>query len=464
MLQVIPSPDNKLLTLGLNKLIIWDLATGKEVRHYQSSQNWTGPVAVSPDGKTLALGGEDIRLQELVTGREIIRLNTAGRAKAMTFSPDGKWLVTNDGEIYAVPSGKIHRRIATMGLPPVAFSPDGRFFASAGTQIWDPVAGKLIHRIKDYSQESLLFTPDSKSLLLGQHEVRIYDTKTGKMRSNIKTSSTCPLALAPDGRLLAGAKDADVVLWNLASGEEVLRLKGHGARVLSVAFGLDGKTLFSGSGDTTCLVWDLPALDLPVGERPFAALPAEQALARLRIGEQKILVEALDHPAPEVRSQAVWKMAILAAKDGSATSSVLRDHFAADRLDALTLNERELVCAGCGVNEPDRGSCVKNLQVTFVVYLGADKDLIGITVYGHQDQFLLEIDLRQLLLTAIHLPELGPGILVGDMALLGGFLPKLDIHLSVPGFLRLDWFWFFLSPGQAEACRQRQTEDDCYRQ
>jgi hypothetical protein len=31
----------------------------------------------------------------------------------------------------------------------------------------------------------------------------------------------------------------------------------------------------------------------------------------------EILVEALDHPAPEVRSQAVWKMAILAAKDGT---------------------------------------------------------------------------------------------------------------------------------------------------
>ena len=324
VLQVIPSPDNKLLTLGLNKLIIWDLATGKEVRHYQSSQNWTGPVAVSPDGKTLALGGEDIRLQELVTGREIIRLNTAGRAKAMTFSPDGKWLVTNDGEIYAVPSGKIHRRIATMGLPPVAFSPDGRFFASAGTQLWDPVAGKLIHHIKDNSQESLLFTPDSKSLLLGQHEVRIYDTKTGKMRSNIKTSSTCPLALAPDGRLLAGAKDADVVLWNLASGEEVLRLKGHGARVLSVAFGLDGKTLFSGSGDTTCLVWDLPALELPVGQRPFAALPTEQALARLRIGDKKILVEALDHPEPDVRSKAVWELAMLAAKDRSLLAILTR--------------------------------------------------------------------------------------------------------------------------------------------
>jgi WD40 repeat protein len=123
----------------------------------------------------------------------------------MTFSPDGKWLVTNDGEIYAVPSGKIRRRIATMGLPPVAFSPDGRFFASAGTQIWDPVAGKLIHRIKDYSQESLLFTPDSKSLLLGQHvELVRADDRAGRFCnllvnrwSNMPQMGCCRQASSP---------------------------------------------------------------------------------------------------------------------------------------------------------------------------------------------------------------------------------------------------------------------------
>ncbi|MBY0528552.1 MAG: WD40 domain-containing protein [Gemmataceae bacterium] len=45
----------------------------------------------------------------------------------------------------------------------------------------------------------------------------------------------------------------------VATGKERARLTGHLARVLSVAFAADGKTLASGSEDTTILVWDVPA-------------------------------------------------------------------------------------------------------------------------------------------------------------------------------------------------------------
>jgi len=55
------------------------------------------------------------------------------------------------------------------------------------------------------------------------------------------------VAISPDGKTLAsGSKDKTVKLWDVATGKEVVTLKGHTDPVLSVAFGPDGKTLASG--------------------------------------------------------------------------------------------------------------------------------------------------------------------------------------------------------------------------
>jgi WD40 repeat protein len=57
-------------------------------------------------------------------------------------------------------------------------------------------------------------------------------------------------------RLAVGCGDGTIRLWDVAAGEEVAELRGHGSFVHAVAFSADGARLASGSGDFTVRVWD----------------------------------------------------------------------------------------------------------------------------------------------------------------------------------------------------------------
>jgi hypothetical protein len=56
-------------------------------------------------------------------------------------------------------------------------------------------------------------------------------------------------------------------------GKEVGRFKGHDGQVETVGFSPDGKTVVTGSADTTLLLWDTSALRKDLPRRPAAELP-----------------------------------------------------------------------------------------------------------------------------------------------------------------------------------------------
>ena len=58
------------------------------------------------------------------------------------------------------------------------------------------------------------------------------------------------MAFSADGkRIVSGSEDKTVKVWDAATGQEVLTLKGHTGQVTSVAFSPDGKRIVSGGGE-----------------------------------------------------------------------------------------------------------------------------------------------------------------------------------------------------------------------
>ncbi len=90
---------------------IWNVAAGRKMHKFESSVDWSGPLAFSPDGKLFASGGgEDVEGEDenavavwsTATGKQL-RKFTGHRAKVriLAFSPDGRMLASGiDDTLY----------------------------------------------------------------------------------------------------------------------------------------------------------------------------------------------------------------------------------------------------------------------------------------------------------------------------------------------------------------------------
>jgi hypothetical protein len=77
-------------------LRLWDLATGREIRRFNTPARDIRAVVVSPDGKTLAAGANDtVLLWELATGKDRGRFQGhQARVWSLAFSPSGRLLAS----------------------------------------------------------------------------------------------------------------------------------------------------------------------------------------------------------------------------------------------------------------------------------------------------------------------------------------------------------------------------------
>jgi RNA polymerase sigma factor (sigma-70 family) len=238
---------SKTLALPMgNEVRLCDPATGKELRPFRYPDH-VRQVALTSDGKTMAIyaGGKDLtlRLVDTTTGKERLARRDAGFIQVMAFSPGGEVLALG-------PQDPVLRLV-------------------------DPATGSEVHQLRlTENVTTLAFSPDGKTLAggAGCGTLHFWEVATGKERAqwpdrDLRGGSQ--MAFSPDGRVLAiGDSDGALRLRLAATGKELKWLRGHRMGITCLAFALDGKTLASGSWDTTALVWNVASLLDRKGEQP----------------------------------------------------------------------------------------------------------------------------------------------------------------------------------------------------
>jgi WD40 repeat protein len=278
------SPDGNTLAIGgyNNIVTLWDVNTGQTLRTLTLSAD-TGsvnPVTFSPDGKYLAFPGaiadmnQPIRLWDIATKDGLIKFSSEGylNANALAFSPDGKLLASGDwdGTVYLwdVSSGKVLRPLKghTDMILSLAFSPDGKWLASGSYDnsvlLWEAASGQIAQNLKSHTGgvNEVAFSPNGKKIASASDDqtVIVWDTGTGQALLTIHDEeSMTSAAFSPDGKTLATAAVVYLKLWDSVTGKLLRELDGHHQSVRKLIFSKDGKSLFTGSIDTTVRKWDL---------------------------------------------------------------------------------------------------------------------------------------------------------------------------------------------------------------
>jgi WD40 repeat protein len=266
---------------------VWDLASGKEVKLRGHTGNVHG-LEFTPDGQLLATSATDgvVRLWDWKTDPPrslVIRPSAAGGEVHLTLTPEGRYLVTGDGNgtisILRVPAPPPSHtpgppvqlpdsvELAKRPSPADALKREdipADLLARAGGGDPQKAPAELVAVLNGEFKDLLRVAVSADGKLLAtshfDDEVRLWDLSTARLWKKLPVKGVYEVAFSHAGKTLACAGDGDslaITLWDAATGTTMRTLQGrHDRYVCRLVFSPDDKTLASAAADGTVKLWD----------------------------------------------------------------------------------------------------------------------------------------------------------------------------------------------------------------
>jgi WD40 repeat protein len=219
-LHVTYSPNGAVLVVSGRDIQFFDTKSGQLASKLKGHQDGTTGVVYNPDGSMLATSGMDghVRVGNLKTQRLVRTFEHAAPVRGLAFSPDGDTIAT-----VSWGDANLPRRIT----------------------LWSVKTGSKIQEMKCQTEKNVVYSPDGKYLAV---DGTLYQANNLQVAHDLHERV---VVFSPDSSLIASCRSdyTTIGVWDAATGDKLLVLKGHSESLWSLAFSPDGTMLASGSGN-----------------------------------------------------------------------------------------------------------------------------------------------------------------------------------------------------------------------
>ncbi|MEH2233771.1 MAG: caspase family protein [Nostoc sp.] len=229
-------------------------------------------VSFSPDGKTIVSASND--KTAILWGRDGRKLRTltghTDKVRSVSFSPDGQTIATASFDrtikLWRTSDGGLIRTLNghTAEVQSLSWSGNAKTIATGSAdrtaKIWQVSDGHLLRTFSGYKDfvNSVSFSPDGEILAIASADktVKLWRVSDGLLQKTLlgHSAGVSSVAFSPDGQIASASEDKTVRLWR-RDGTLLRSIAAHNAGVLSVNFSHDGQTLASTSADSTIKLW-----------------------------------------------------------------------------------------------------------------------------------------------------------------------------------------------------------------
>jgi WD40 repeat protein len=212
----------------LTGVVLWDIATGKEIRQYGSYDTAYGAVQFSPDGRYVLGGGQDLRAYSAPPG------TPAPAPPPSSVAPP------------APPAPAAQAAPGNAPKPPPKRA-DAEFVSNGVLRLWDAATGKEVLKLQPRgSVTKAAFSPSGKQVLaLGlAGTLDVWEIETKKQLLNLRANAG---VFSTDGKQVLAIDPAGKVgVWDLAGSKEAGLVTARFEGVKDIAIGPDGRHLLIG--------------------------------------------------------------------------------------------------------------------------------------------------------------------------------------------------------------------------